>query len=135
MPLTIAITPKELERQAALAFQGKSYKVMLAYDPNQDLSIESTTAAWNGKELPTANGYIAVTGTIAAGSYNTAIGRFELPTITAQFTGSGTGYIYDTLVVVIDSAAHPHSVTRISPEQGLLSSQSRSYLIRLVQDD
>lgn len=135
MALTIAITPKELERQAALAFESKAYKVFLAYDPNSTLGLGSTTAEWEAKQIAAANGYAAVTGTLAAGSYNASLGRYELPPITAQFNATGTGYIYDTLVVVIGGNTYPHSVTRISPEQGLFAGQSRSYVIKLLQDD
>lgn len=135
MALTIQITPKELERQAALAFEGKAYKVFLAYDPNATLTTASTTAQWEAKELAAANGYATVTGTLAAGSYNSSLGRYELPTITAQFSGTGAGYVFDTLVVVIGGNTYPHSATKITPEQGLFAGQSRSYLIKLVQDD
>lgn len=135
MALTITITPKELQRQAALAFEGKAYKVFLAYDPNDTLTTSSTTAEWMAKELAAANGYAAVTGTIGTGSYNTTAGRYELPTITAQFTGQDVGFVYDVMIVVVDNAAYPHSVTRISPEQGLFAGQTRSYLIKLLQDD
>lgn len=135
MALTITITPKELERQAALAFQGKTYKVFLAYDPNNTLSQASTTTQWLTKELAAVNGYAAVTGTIGTGSYNATLGRYELPSITAQFTATDVGYVYDVIVVVVDNATYPHSVTRVSPEQGLFAGQSRSYVLRLLQDD
>lgn len=135
MALTISITPKELERQAALAFEGKSYKVFLAYDPGNTLTLSSTTTTWEAKELAASNGYAAVTGTVAAGSYNSSLGRYELPTITAQFAATGVGYVYDVIVVVIGSSTYPHSVTKISPEQGLFAGQSRSYLMQLLQDD
>lgn len=135
MALTLTITPKELERQAALAFEGEAYEVFLAYDPNGTYSAASTTANWKTKELATANGYAAVTGTIAAGSYNSSLGRYDLPLITAQFTASGAGYVFDTIVVVVGGATYPHSITKISPEQGLFAGQSRSYQIRLIQDD
>ena len=135
MTLTITITPKELERQAVAAFQGKPFKVFLAYNAAALLGISATTAAWQALELPATGGYAPVTGSIGTGAYNTSLARYELPVITAQFTGAGTGFVYDTLVVVIDNSSYPHSVTTVSPEQGLLAGQSRSYLIRLLQDD
>lgn len=135
MALTVSITPKELERQAELAFEGKSYKVFLAYEPNGTLSTASTTTAWEAVELAATNGYAAVTGTVGAGSYNTSLGRFELPVIEASFSATGAGFVYDTLVVVVDGAAYPHSVAKVSPETSLIAGQVRTYQIRLVQDD
>jgi hypothetical protein len=136
MAATLTITPKELERQAGLAFTGKSFKAFLAYDPGAALSVASTTSAWEAVELATANGYAAVTGAISSGgSYNTTQGRFEIPAITAQYTGSGVGYVFDCLVLVVDGATYPHSVTRWSSDQSLFSGQTRSYVINLLQDD
>lgn len=135
MALTLQITPKELERQAALAFEGNSYKVYLAYDPNSTLSKSSTTSQWNAKELAATAGYAAVTGTVGTGSYNATTDRYELPAITAQFTATGAGFVYDVIVVVIDGGTYPHSITRLGAEQGLFSGQSRSYVISLIQDD
>lgn len=135
MALTLTITPKELERQAALAFQGKSFRVFLAYDPAATLSAASTVAQWNTKELAAAAGYAGVTGTIGTGSWNASLTQYELPTITAQFSATGAGYVYDTIVVVVDGQTYPHSVTKLSAEQGLFAGQARSYTIRLIQDD
>jgi hypothetical protein len=135
MALTIALTPKELQRQASLAFEGKSYKVFLAYNPSATLGTDSTTASWSALELPAQGGYAPVSGTLGVGSYNATLARYELPTITAQFSGQGVGFVYDVLVVVIDDAAYPHSIARIAPEQSLAAGQSRSFVIRLLQDD
>lgn len=135
MALTITLTPQELQRQAAAAFEGKTFKVFLAYDPNTTLEVSSTTAAWEALELAAVAGYTPVTGTVGVGSYNASMGRYELPQINAQFSGAGVGFVYDALVVVIDGTTYPHSITRLTPEQALSAGQSRSYLIRLVQDD
>lgn len=136
MALTLTITPKELERQAGLAFLGKAYEVFLAYDPGSSLGTGSTVTAWKAEELAATNGYAAVTGTISAtGTYNATQGRFEVPAITAQFTGTGTGFVYNCLIMVVAAATYPHSVTRWSTDQSLLAGQSRSYIINLLQDD
>lgn len=135
MALTVTVSPKELERQVDLAFTGKPYKVFLAYDPNGTLTAASTAAAWEALELAASNGYLAVSGTVGTGSYNSTAGRFELPVIAAAFNASGAGYVYDSLVVVIDDATYPHSVAKISPEVALLAGQVRTYQVRLAQDD
>lgn len=136
MALTLTITPKELERQAGLAFLGKAFEVFLAYDPGATLGTGSTVTAWKALQLAATNGYAAVNGTIGAtGTYNTTQGRFEVPAITAQFSGTGTGFIYNCMILVVAAATYPHSVTRWSSDQALLASQSRSYVINLLQDD
>lgn len=135
MALTTTITPKELERQAHLVFKDKAYNVFLAYDPNSTLGASSTIAQWETKKIATANGYVDVTGTITAGTYNSPNQRFEMPNITAQFKGTGAGYVYNVVIVQIDNATYPHSFTRLNPEEAISAGQTRSYVIRLIQND
>jgi hypothetical protein len=135
MPLTITITPKELERQAALAFEGKAFKVFLAYDPSQTLGMDSTLAECEALELAEANGYQAVTGTIGTGSYSETMNEYQLPFIEASFYGTGTGNTHDTVILSVDNHSHPHSIMRQAAEVLLQAGQSIGYRFRLVQDD
>lgn len=135
MALSITITPKELERQAALAFEGKAYKVFLASDPNQTLTMDSTLAQCEALELAESNGYEAVMGTIGAGGYDTDTAEYRLPYLDCSFSGTGTGFTHDTVVLSIDNHSHPHSIMRQSNAVLLQAGQSIGYRFRLVQDD
>jgi hypothetical protein len=135
MALTVTITPKELERQAALAFEGQAYKVFLVSDPNATLDETSTLAEWEALELAEEKGYAPVTGTVAVGSYSTANAQYEIPAIEASFTGLDTGYTHDVVILSIGGAAYPHSVMRQSDAVLLQASQSIGYKFRLIQDD
>ena len=92
--LTLTVTPKELERQAAAVFHAKPYRVFLALRQDTGLGVGSTSAAWAAEKLATSNGYADVTGTLASGTYNTNTAAFELPAITATFTASGAGFTF-----------------------------------------
>lgn len=135
MALSITITPKELERQAALAFEGKAYKVFLASDPNQTLTMNSTLAQCEALELADANGYQPVTGTIGTGGYDAGTSEYRLPYLDCSFSGTGTGHTHDTVVLSIDNHTHPHSIMRQSSPVLLQAGQSIGYRLRLVQDD
>lgn len=135
MSLTLTITPKELERQAALAFEGKGYAVRLCSDPTLSLDQGSTVAEWEALELASTNGYAAATGTIGVGSYNSTAGAYELPSINAQFTATSTGFSHDAVVITIDGATYPHSYIRLSEPLVLQAGQSKSYVLKLMQDD
>lgn len=133
--LTLTVTPKELERQAAAVFHAKPYRVFLALRQDTGLGVGSTSAAWAAEKLATANGYADVTGTLASGTYNTNTAAFELPSITATFTATGAGFTFDSLIVQVDNATYPHSVGLFSQSVTLAAGQSRTYQILLAQDD
>lgn len=135
MALSVTITPKELQRQAALAFEGQAYKVFLASDPNETLSDTSTLAQWEALELAEDKGYAPVTGTIGVGAYSEANAQYELPAVDATFTGLDTGFTHDVVVLSIGGYSHPHSVMRQSEAVLLQASQSIGYKLRLIQDD
>lgn len=135
MSLSITVTPKELERQAELCFVGKAYKVFLATDPEGAKGINSTISEWEEVELSQINGYQPVVGTIGNGLYNSAAERFDLPTINAQFTGTGSGYEFDTMLIAIEDSTYLHSLIRFTEPVILQSGVSKSYLLKLVQDD
>lgn len=133
MAVALTISTKELERQAKLVFEGQAYKLFLANNAS-GLTADSTAAAWEAVEV-TGGGYVAATGTIAAGTYNGANARYEMPKITATFTASTGGFTYNTICLKIAGSTHLHSVTTESPAVVMASGQSKSYTITLAQDD
>lgn len=135
MALTITITPKELERQAALSFEGKTYKVFLASDPDGTLDETNTVAEWEALELAELYGYAPVTGTIGVGAYSEANAQYEIPAIDASFTGLDIGFTHDVVILAIEGGTHPHSVMRQSDPVLLQASQGIGYKLRLIQDD
>lgn len=134
MAITLTISQNELQRQAALAFEGLTYEVFLANNSGS-LTANSTYAAWQAVELASANGYAPVTGTIGTGAWSSANARYELPAITATFTSSGSGLSYDTICVRIGTETYLHSILIESPSITLAAGQAKSYVITLVQDD
>lgn len=133
MALTTTISRKELERQAAAAFEGLNYTVFLANNPG-GLTAESTAAAWLAEEV-VGGGYAAVTGTIGTGSYSTGNARYELPSIIATFTGSSAGFSYDTLCIRIGTETYLHSILEESPLVVIGNSQTKTYVLTFAQDD
>ncbi|MFZ9959074.1 MAG: hypothetical protein ACO3GP_01685 [Candidatus Limnocylindrus sp.] len=134
MAITLTISQNELQRQAALAFEGQTYEVFLANNSGS-LTANSTYAAWQAVELASANGYAPVTGTIGTGAWSSANARYELPAITATFTSSGSGLSYDTICVRLGTETYLHSILIESPSVTLAAGQAKSYVITLVQDD
>jgi hypothetical protein len=135
MTIAFTITPKELERQAGLAFVGLAYRVSLHYKQDTVLTDASTVAAWDAVKVATANGYADVTGTIAAGAYNVSTGRFELPVIQALFSSTGAGYSYDSVLIRIGSATYPHSIGLFTEQQVLQSGQEQTFTLLLANDN
>lgn len=133
--LTTTITPKELERQAVEAFQGKTWRVFLALRQDVGLGITSSITEWEAEKVATANGYADATGTVGTGTYNNTTSAYELPALTAVFTATGAGYSYDSLIVQIDGNTHPHSVGLFSEPIVMVAGQTRVYSVVLVQDD
>lgn len=134
MAVTFAISQYELQRQAALAFETRTYEVFLATNDGT-LDANSTYAAWQAVEVASSNGYAPVTGTIGTGAWDSGDARYELPAITAAFTSSGGGFSYDTICVRIGTETYLHSAIVESPAITLAAGQSKTYVITLVQDD
>lgn len=135
MSFTVAITPKELERQAAAVFEGKAYKAILCVNPGA-YDTSNTTAEWEAEEIAASGGYSTLTGTVGTGSYNGTSGKYEVPTISLSWTGSGAGFTYDTLVLIIDAATYPHSVNaRVGGSETILDGQPLTIDVNLTQDD
>jgi hypothetical protein len=134
MALTVSLSVKELERVAALAYEGEDLKVMLCAVGATGYDSSSTVANWQTVEM-SGNGYVRESTTIAAGSYNATTARYELPVFDAEFTATGSGYTYDRIVVYIDGATYPVSVLTEDPNIVLLAGQTQTYRISLNTDD
>jgi hypothetical protein len=134
MAITLTISQKELQRQAALCLEGRAYEVFLATNDGS-LTANSTYAAWQAVEVASANGYAPTTGTLGTGAWDAGDARYELPAVTATFTSSGSGYSYNTVCVRIGTEIYLHSIVAESPSITLAAGQSKSYVITLVQDD
>jgi hypothetical protein len=134
MAITTTISTKELERQAALAFEGETLKVMLCQVGLTGYTAESTVANWQSVEV-SGNGYVRYSEVIGTGSYSGTAGAYLLPTIDAEFTATGAGYSYDRVVLYIDGATYPHSVIVEDPNITLLAGQTQTYKLDISQDD
>ena len=133
MALTTVISTKELQRQAALCFEGKTLKVMLCTVGSSGFTAESTVAQWQTVEK-SGNGYVRFSTTIGTGAYNTTAAAYLLPVINAAFTAT-TAYDFDRVVIYIDGQTNVHSVLTESPAVVLLTGQTQTYRITLQQDD
>ena len=134
MAITTTISTKELQRQAALVFEGETLKVMLCQVGLTGYTAESTVANWQSVEV-SGNGYVRYSEVIGTGSYSGSAGAYILPIIDAEFTSTGAGYNYDTIVIYIDGATYPHSIMTEDPNIVLLGGQTQTYRITLTQDD
>jgi hypothetical protein len=134
MALTTTISQKELERVAALAYEGETLKVMLCLVGVSGFTAESTVANWQSVEQ-SGNGYVRFSTTIATGSYDATDARYEMPSIDAAFTASGAGYSYDRIVIYIDGATYIHSLIVENPNITLAAGQTQTYRIQLTTDD
>ena len=134
MAFTTTVSTKELQRQAALAFEGETLKVMLCQVGVTGYTAESTVANWQSVEV-SGNGYVRYSELIGTGSYNGTVGAYVLPIIDAAFTATGAGYTYDRVVLYIDGATYPHSIIAEDPNIVLLAGQNQTYRLDLQQDD
>jgi hypothetical protein len=134
MAQTITISQKELQRVAALAYEGKTLKVMLCSVGATGYTAQSTVANWQSVEK-SGNGYSRFTATIGTGSYNGTEAAYVMPDIDAAFTATSTGYSYDTVVIYINGETFLHSIIVESPNVTLVAGQTQTYRISLRQDD
>ena len=111
--LSLTITPRELERQAQLAFENKLCRVFLCSDPAYELASTDTIATFENYRIPESGGYQDFTEAIREGAYSDARQRYEMPQINATFGAIEEGFFFDLIVVQIDSAEYPHSVIRL----------------------
>jgi hypothetical protein len=134
MALTTTISRKELERVAALAYEGETLEVMLCSVGTSAFTVESSVADWETVEQ-SGNGYVRFSATIEAGAYDATDGRYEIPSIDAGFTATGSGYTYDRIAIYVDGATHLHSLIVEDPNIALAPGQTQTYRIQLVADD
>ncbi len=134
MALTTTISQKELQRVAALAYEGETLKVLLASVGASGFTAESTVAQWQSVEK-SGNGYVRYSEVIATGAYDATDARYEIPAIDAAFTATGAGYSYDRIVCYIDGETYIHSLIVENPNIALAAGQTQTYRIQLVTDD
>ena len=134
MALTVSISQKELERVAALAYEGETLKVALASVGATGYTAQSTVANWITVEK-SGNGYVRSSQVIPAGAYDATDARYEIPGINAAFTATGAGYSYDRIVYWVDGATYPIGVITEDPNITLAAGQTQTYRINLATDD
>jgi hypothetical protein len=129
--MSFVITQGELEFQHGLLLNGQSYKVFLA--TKGSLTIASTVAQWEAVELAAAGGYQAVTGSIAAGTFNATTGRVESTPLTGQFgPASGAGFSFDAMIIKVGTTrTKPYAVRLYDAPQVLASGQTRGFSITI----
>lgn len=111
MAVTLSLSPKEFERVAIEAYQGKRARVFLANMTTQGYDTSTTVADWETIRI-SGNGYDDYKEIIAVGTYDQTDLRFEMGGIVtangfidAEFSASsaGVGYTYNRAVIVIQS--------------------------------
>lgn len=100
MAITAALSQKEMERVAGLAYENRPIRVSLAYDVGDTLTSESTVAEWDALEI-SGGGYTTYKDVVEAGSYNISTQRFEMPKVDALYQATGAGYTYNKVYVVL----------------------------------
>ena len=131
--MNVLISPDALGKQAQLAYEGKAYKMLLAYRNGTVLTQASLMTAWNAVKLAAGNGYAEVTGTIGTGSFNSGNARYELPQFTMSLTATGSGFTYDSILLQVDNRTYPDRVVLLSAAETLQAGQSKSYVLLLAQ--
>lgn len=133
MARTTKISQKELKRVAAVAYEGKTIKVMLCNVGSTGYTEESTVANWQSTEI-SGNGYTRFSATVSTGAYSNTEGAYVIPTINAAFTGTGSGFSFDTVVIYINGETYAHSVVTETPNVIVAASQTHTYPISLQTD-
>ena len=131
--MDVLISPDALGKQAQLTYEGKAYKLLLAYRNGAVLTQTSLMSAWNAVKLTAGNGYAEQTGTIGTGSFNTGNARYELPQFTFSLTATGSGFTYDAILLQVDNRTYPDRVILLPTPETLQSGQSKSYVLLLAQ--
>jgi hypothetical protein len=134
MAINVSISQKELERVAALAYEGETVKVMLCSVGATGYTAQNTVVNWQSVEK-SGNGYVRFSQVIATGAYNATDARYKMPDIDAAFTSTGAGYLYDRIVIYVDGATYVHSVITEDPNIALAAGQTVTYRINLSTDD
>jgi hypothetical protein len=131
--MDVLISPDALGKQAQLTYEGKAFKMLLAYRNGTVLTQASLMSAWNAVKLSAGNGYAEVTGTIGTGSWNSGNARYELPRFQLALTASGSGFTYDAIVLQVDNRTYPDRVVLLPTPETLQSGQSKTFVLLLAQ--
>jgi hypothetical protein len=131
--MDVLISPDALGKQMQLAYEGKGYKMLLAYRNGATLTQDSLMSAWNAVKLSAVNGYAEKTGTIGNGSWNSGNARYELPQFQMALTASGAGFTYDAIVLQVDNRTYPDRVVLLPTPDTLQAGVSKTYVLLLAQ--
>ena len=134
MAITVTFSQRELKRLAGLGYEGKTLKVMLCEVGTSGFTAESTVANWQSVEI-VGNGYSRFTATIGTGTYSETTASYNMPTVDASFTATGSGYSYDRIIAYINGETYIHSEIVEDPNITLAPGQTQTYRIELVVDD
>lgn len=135
MALSTTISQKELARVAAAAYEGKTINVMLCDVGATGYTAESTIANWQSVEQ-SGDGYVRYSTTVLTGSYDSGTdARYEMPDIDAEFTATGSGYSYNSVVIYFTGETYVHSVLTESPTRILSAGQTQTYRLQLATND
>jgi hypothetical protein len=119
------VTPKETEYQFGQLLAGKGYKIYLSN--SSTLTEDSTSAQWAATELTSANGYVAITGTVSSGTYNTTLKQFEAAQISGTFTATTGNISFRAIILQLTGGVartYPYAVNMYASEQTILAGQS-----------
>jgi len=129
--LSISGSDYEPQRVAQLAYEGQTVNVILCNDAGSGTTAEDLIADWQEIEV-SGDGYSPYSTTVATGSYVSAEGRYEFPTISASFTSTGGPAIsYDRVVIYLDGQTYPYCILTEEPNVLILTGQTRIYDIVL----
>lgn len=133
MALGIAFSTKELERVAALAYEGEDISVMLCLIEDNLFDENTLVSEWETAEI-SGGGYSRYVEEIGTGSYSSTNARYQLPDIFAEFNATDT-LIYDRIVIFIGTSLYPYAVLEEDPNILLSAGQTQTYKISLNCDD
>lgn len=150
MALTIVVSPKELQRVAVSAYEGKRVRVSLANMVGQSYDESTGVSSWDSIKL-SGNGYSDFTQVVATGGYDSSDGRYEMggtsganTYIEATYTASGSGFTFNRIYVVIGTSDGAggwneevwlHSLLTESPSSVIAAGTTIKYKIQLAVDN
>ena len=143
MALTATLSKKEFERISTLAYEGLQCRVSLHVNSGP-LTAESSITDWDAVKLPASNGYedFVVASLPAGGLDPGSDDRWEIggtaganTYIEADFTATGSGFSFDTVVVQVGTSTYPHSILVEAPSVTVAAGQTQTYRIQLLIDN
>jgi hypothetical protein len=148
MPTVLPTTPKEKERVATLAYEGKRFIAFLAILAAEGFTEASTFADWRTIELPSANGYAPYACVIPAGGYDAGSTRYEAGAVAGVdqafpvvFAPSGASFSFNRVVFGVqtsdgmggwDDPIYAYSIRVESPTITLFPGQKATYNVQIV---